>query len=209
MPFSITLQLQYKIDCSLSNYQQLVEHNNWEFPSYDQCCAICKASDCAKFHGFYTREVVEEEGKGFEIWIARYLCHRKGEADPGAHKTFSLLPHVLIPYRHYSAPVAYKIFQFSTDCGTVKTLDRYQAQLENLCERSIFWIMLMFQVAFHLLQQGQFVEPTERWQQAFISIAESYSGGLAGLMIDFYAAENQFLFGTPSQRRRPLSRQPT
>ena len=203
--FPHKLQLQYKIDCSLSNYQQLVEHDRWEFPSFEACCQICGAAGCAKFHGFYSREVVDEGGKGFEIWIARYLCHRKGEVHPGAHKTFSLLPHVLIPYKRYSAPLVYEVFEHSVACGAGKTLDRYQPQLENLCERSIFWIMLMFQAAFHLLVQAHFIQPTQRWQDAFISIVDSYSGGLPRLIMDLYVSENQFLFGTPSQKRKSFT----
>lgn len=137
-----------------------------------------------------------------ELWIARYLCQRKGKVEPGAHKTFSLLPHVLIPYKRYSACLSYEVFKLSVESGAVKALDCFQAQLENLCQRSIVWILLMFQVAFHLLVQDQFVQPMERWQQGFISIVEGYSGGLPGLLVDFYLGENHFLLGTPSQGRK-------
>jgi hypothetical protein len=114
---------------------------------------------------------------------------------------------VLIPYKRYSAPVAYELFKVSFEGGARKVLDRYQAVYETLCERTMYWMLLMFQVAFHLLVQSQFVTPAEPWQNAFILMVENYSDGLLGLLVDFYAAENQFLFGTSSQKRMPLSRQ--
>ncbi|MCI0605346.1 DUF6431 domain-containing protein [bacterium] len=186
-----------------------MERNRWDFPSYEACCAICKGPGCAKFHGFYSREVTEENGQSLEIWIARYLCHRKGKVELAAHKTFSLLPHLVIPYRRYSAPTAYNFFKVSAEGGSSKALDHYQAVFESLCERTIFWMMLMFQVAFQLLLQAEFVEPADRWQSALVSMVESYSDGLSGMISDFYAAENQFLLGTASQKRRRASEQPT
>ena len=201
MPFPIKLQLQYKIDCPLSDYQKLIKEGKWSFPPFDGCCAICKAAGCAKRHGFYERVVVEGDGIPLEISVARYLCHRKGKVGAGRDQTFSLLPHVVIPYRRYSAPVHYEVFRRFVSGGVKEVLDDLQAVLENFCERTVFWMVLMFQVAFHLLMQAQFIESTERWQPALISLVDSYKRGLPGLMVDFYRAENRFLLGTPSQDR--------
>jgi len=171
------------------------------FPSFEGCCAICKAADCAKRHGFYDREVVEESGKPLEIWIARYLCQRKGKVVADADRTFSLLPHVLIPYKRYTAPVAYESFKHFSSGGVKGVLDAFQAVMQDFCDRTVCLFVLMFQVAFHLLLKAEFIQPSERWHEAVISLVEGYQGGLPELMIAFYVAEGRFLLGTPSQDR--------
>ena len=201
MPFPIKLQLSLKIDFSLSDYQKLVKEGKCSFPSFEGCCPICNAAGCATRHGFYDRAAVEEDGKDLQVSIARFLCHRKGEVSAGAPKTFSLLPHVLIPYKRYSARVHYGAFKSFVSGGVKGVLDELQALLEGFCDRTVGWMVLTFQAAFHLLMQARFIEPTERWQPALVCLVDSYAGGLPGLMVDFYQAENRFLIGTPSQDR--------
>ena len=183
-----------------------MEKGDWEFPSYEGCCAICKAPGCAKRHGFYERGAEEEDGVLMQLPIARFLCDRKGKVDADAPLTFSLLPHVLIPYKRYTVPVAYESFKRFSHGGVKEVLDEMQAVLEKFCDRTVFWIVLMFQVAFHLLTQAEFIQPTERWHQAFISLVDSYQGGLPELMFSFYVAEGRFLLGTPSQNRKKPAR---
>jgi hypothetical protein len=66
-------------------------------------CPICGGKDCARFFKYYTREVVDENGKFYKDFpIAQFICNRKGNNIKVGHKTFSLLPYQLIPYRKYS-----------------------------------------------------------------------------------------------------------
>lgn len=195
-------QLQYRIDCSLSNYAALVERGEWEFPAFDECCPICGGEKCAVRHGSYSRPVIEEDGKQMDIRVMRYKCKRKRKVGAVAHRTFSLLPHRVIPYHRYSAAVVYQTFKHAVNGGTEGALDALQAIFEKLCERSVFFVVLLFQAAFHLLIAGKFVQQTHLWKEAVISLVEDYSGGLPELIVAFYAAEQQFLLGIPSQHRK-------
>lgn len=203
MPFSSAiLQLQYKLQCSLSTYAALVKGKEWEFPSFDACCPICKAAGCARPHGFYVRPAVEGDGKGIDVPIMRGICHRKGKVDAHAHRTFSLLPHALVPYHRYCATVQYETFKQAVKGGTEGALDALQAVFDKFCERSIFFVILLFQAAFQFLVVSRFVEQTHQWQEALVALIDSYPGGLLELIVAFYAAEQEFLLGIPSQGRK-------
>jgi len=145
---------------------------------------------------------VEEDGELVQIPVARYLCHRKGKVGADADQTFSLLPHVVIPYKRYTAEVAFETLRHFASGGVKGVLDELQAVQEKLCDRTIRWIVLMFQAGFHLLMQAEFIEPTDRWQPALIFLVDNCKGGLPELMVAFYEAESRFLLGTPSQDRK-------
>jgi len=202
MPFSVNTQLQYKIDCLLSNYKQRVERNEWIFPTFKNCCPICKAANCATRHGYYERGVIEEDGILVQIPIARFICHRKGRVSSSAAKTFSLLPHVLIPYRHYSASVCYASFKLFIEGGVNKVLDTLQPTLENYCDRMVRCIVILFQIAFHLLMQANFMDHSSAWQHSLITFIDSYEGGVQEVAFAFYISENTFLLGLSSQLRK-------
>ena len=74
-------------------------------PDYsDMNCELCSAKDCASYHGFYTRKVVEPIS-GFseeDFPIMRYLCHGLGQERMSDDRTFSLLPVELVPFRKLS-----------------------------------------------------------------------------------------------------------
>jgi hypothetical protein len=67
-----------------------------------QQCPLCGGKACPQRIGYYKRKKVII---GFVIYynfpIARYRCQRKGAIVPG-HRTFSLLPHWLVPYRQHA-----------------------------------------------------------------------------------------------------------
>jgi len=204
MPFLPTnLQKIYPIGCSLSNYARSVKEKEWEFPSFRDCCPICFGKNCAKRNGFYTRVAIEKDGKEKDIPVARWECGRKGEVDDSADRTFSLLPHPLVPYRRYSAAVQYETFKQAAINGTKGALDALQPVLEGFCERTISFVILLFQAAFLLLLQAKFVPETHCWKEALIELVENYEGGLLGLIIAFYVAQHEFLLGNPSQHRKP------
>ncbi len=145
---------------------------------------------------------IEEDGEEKEILVPRWKCERKGDVLRCSDRTFSLLPHPLVPYRRYSAAVHYQAFKHAARGGTDAALDALQAVLNNLCGRSIAFMVVLFQAAFFLLVQAEFLQRTDSWQESLVNLVESYEGGLGALMIAFYAAEHEFLLGTPSQHRR-------
>lgn len=60
-------------------------------------CPICGGQDCWREITPYERKVIElmPYGEG-TVWVARFLCRTTG-------RTFSLLPHWLVPYHQYTA----------------------------------------------------------------------------------------------------------
>jgi hypothetical protein len=100
--FRVNLQIKFAI--TLSDYFEKISSGNFDFlPSFDDCCPICHAKNCAVRIGFYFRIAVDfETGLIIEaLPIVRFLCKRKGKPRI-KDRTFSLLPSVLIPYRRLS-----------------------------------------------------------------------------------------------------------
>lgn len=103
------MQTLYKINCSLKEYDEKVKNKTWEFPSYKDCCAICKRSECACGNGFYDRPVVEKEEVIPDLCIKRFLCTTTGT-------TFSLLPNQLVPYSKYRISLMTYILELWNKC---------------------------------------------------------------------------------------------
>ena len=71
----------------------------WPYP-----CPLCGAEGCAKFLQFYTRATVYFGNTVYEdVPIGRFICYRLNpNVPPDTHRTFSLLPHPLVPYSPYA-----------------------------------------------------------------------------------------------------------
>jgi len=67
-------------------------------------CPLCGAEGCAKFLQFYTRATVYFGNTVYEeVPVGRFICYRLNpNVPPETHRTFSLLPHPLVPYSPYA-----------------------------------------------------------------------------------------------------------
>jgi hypothetical protein len=95
------MQEPYHIKVSLQEYYRLTKSGEWTIPDFSKKCLICGAKDCARYHGKYERGATCPI-TGFEkadLIALRFLCRGKGVRRKCDHKTFSLLPLVLVPYR--------------------------------------------------------------------------------------------------------------
>ncbi len=95
------MQEPYHIKVSLQEYYRLTKSGEWTIPDFSKKCLICGAKDCARYHGKYERAATCPI-TGFEkadLIALRFLCSGKGVRSKCDHKTFSLLPLVLVPYR--------------------------------------------------------------------------------------------------------------
>jgi hypothetical protein len=87
---------------NFAGYLDLVERPSfrvWPYP-----CPLCGAEGCAKFLQFYTRTTVYFGNTVYEdVPIGRFICFRLNpNVPPETHRTFSLLPHPLVPYSPYA-----------------------------------------------------------------------------------------------------------
>ena len=95
------MQEPYHIKVSLQEYYRLTKSGEWTIPDFSEKCLICGEKDCARYHGKYERAATCPI-TGFEkadLIALRFLCRGKGVRSKCDHKTFSLLPLVLVPYR--------------------------------------------------------------------------------------------------------------
>ena len=98
------IQEPYHIKVSLQIYYELIKSGKWEIPDFSDKCLICSEKDCATYHGCYERGAKCPITVFFadDLPILRYLCHNKGINRKCNHRTFSLLPLILVPYRQLS-----------------------------------------------------------------------------------------------------------
>lgn len=94
------IQLIYRINCTLLEYREKTEKSIWKYPDFKKKCPICHGRNCAVRHGFYFRLIIDLKKRYFFfIRIIRYKCRRVQKPKNGLKdRTFSLLPHELIPY---------------------------------------------------------------------------------------------------------------
>ena len=101
----LLIQIYYQTNTDLANYYGIFSKGKWNIPNYwDKPCEICGAVGCATYHGFYTRHAVDPM-TGFSVNdfpVMRFLCNRVGYKFKSVHRTFSLLPSELIPFRKLS-----------------------------------------------------------------------------------------------------------
>lgn len=87
------MQCIYKCGFTIREY---VEGEGHEQVVPDRCCASCGRREGQHRHGTYERAVVDEEGRGWTIRVARFLCMACG-------RTLSYLPGFALSYRLVAA----------------------------------------------------------------------------------------------------------
>lgn len=106
------IQILYHIKVDMKSYIKAVNNKCWDFPDFNHTCPICGGENCNVRIGFYFRKHVIIDFKLFKsIPIARYLCRKKGPRK-SKHRTFSLLPHQLIPYRKNGLSVVFETVKY-------------------------------------------------------------------------------------------------
>ena len=60
-------------------------------------CLLCGGNSCLIGHGYYRRKAKGKQ-QAYFIWIKRWLCKI-------CHRTLSMIPNFLLPYRHYLVQV--------------------------------------------------------------------------------------------------------
>ncbi len=129
------MQIPYHIETSLANYYALFISGRWEFPDFSDRCLICFAKNCAKYHGTYTRGAISPDIFFCvpDLPCARYLCQGKGDRRSSDHKTFSLLPYQLTPYRQLTIQFMVRAVSIKneTGLGGIKALDKIEREFTN------------------------------------------------------------------------------
>ncbi len=129
------MQIPYDIIVSLSTYYILVKSGKWDLPHFSDICPICGAKNCAIYLGIYRRGAEDpiENFSVFDLPVLRYLCQGKGDKKKSAHKTFSLLPYQLAPYRQL--PIKFIVFsvfiKLKTGLNRMKVLEKIERVYPN------------------------------------------------------------------------------
>jgi len=163
--------------------------------------------------GYYDRSVKDESGYDYRIDNARYLCNRKGSKNP-IHRTFSLLPHQLIPYLPYTVELTFKVIRFWLEGHSIYDVLEYASKLgvEDSLELSASTLNVLkgvLEKAFdNVVMQGEYDIEAEEALKGFIDACKGFHSQLKGkdlvgplaISIDYYCRSGGlFLFGTPSQ----------
>lgn len=206
----------------MREYKESAEEEGWEFPSFEEECAICLRSNCAKGNGFYSRNGFDKDNSYIEgIPIKRYICttNIKSGKDP---KSFSLLLSCLNPYRKYSLSI------MSYCAGVWKKCRGKMAEVISSlwAEENIDEELLKIEAS----QVMQFIQAIKSGLRKYILWTNDYNCGMDEF-IDYiaddcyrgaeilhkeyyeenggYASNSHFLFGKASQfrsKRRPQCR---
>ena len=211
----------------MSDYYKEIKYKKFDFPDFNQLCPICHKSGCAEFHGFYYREVIDENGTIFKSFpIARYKCNSKGRKKV-KHTTFSLLPYQLIPYCKYSIDFIFRIMKYwkkekHTIMETLNLAFNLLDQDKGLSSTQIYKFAKLLESVFEKLivsniERVNYTDFTDKNEKLkyFIDYCDKFCStkfevmirGPTSLNIHFYLSnggylENaSFLFGTPSQFR--------
>ncbi len=128
------IQIPYHIKVSLQEYYE--DFDTWPIPDFSEKCPICGGIDCATFLGYYIRIAICPL-TGFwapDLPILRYRCHDKGDTRVCDHITFSLLPHVLVPFRQLSLDFMVRAiwFKVSRHLSYTRALDVIADELNHL-----------------------------------------------------------------------------
>ena len=184
-----------------------------------------KKKDCAKRLGTYPRKAIDIKGTYIKaLLIGRFECSLTG-------KTFSLLPHQLVPYRKHALPFVIMTLRLKyvekhrqnsilermenlNDEGVLSLHPGNILRFEKLIEGAVDKIIRFYDHAD--LPKDVFYQCDKRERiRAFIEFAEGFIchktnppiRGPCGLGYDFYltlggfSQNAPFLFGTPSQFR--------
>lgn len=176
--------------------------------------------------GCYRRQVLTEAGEFVKDFpIARYRCRRRGaRRDRHHHVTFSLLPHLLVPYARISLPCLEKVVRLYRDLGqdVDAFVKRYGGTALTFLEESCTLLTEAYGKlkATRRSWPGLNLPPTNAradllgkfWTQlvGFAYVPDHRTlVGPAALGLDFYhrgggwPLNAHFLWGTPSQFRLP------
>jgi len=134
------IQIPYHIKVSLQKYYK--DFDTRPIPDFSDKCPICGGIDCATFLGYYIRIAICPL-TGFwapDLSILRYRCRDKGDVKVCDHITFSLLPHMLVPFRQLSLDFMVKAIWFKVNrkLSCTKALDVIEAELNSLGEIANF-----------------------------------------------------------------------
>lgn len=134
-----TIQIIIIVDCTLRQFYQKVKREHAEISeiidvvdSFHSGCPLCGGFDCARFLGYYYRQVIDEKGRYYRDFpVPRFVCRRKEKHAKINHvnqKTFSLLHYHLVPYSVYSLPFVVKVLQSRyIDGMTVESIQGIQS----------------------------------------------------------------------------------
>jgi hypothetical protein len=138
-----TIQILIKVRYTLRQFYQKVKRQSAQDAEISEIfdgvdvdpfhshCPLCGGFDCARFLGYYYRQVIDEKGRYYpDFPVPRFVCQRKGKHAKVNHKTFSLLHYHLIPYSVYSLPFVIKALQSRyIDGMTVESIQKYHGNI--------------------------------------------------------------------------------
>jgi hypothetical protein len=75
------------------NEQAYIDQEKHKDSPRPESCPGCRGQGCLIGHGYYLRKAKDEQ-RSYFILVKRWLCKI-------CHKTVSILPNILFPYRHY------------------------------------------------------------------------------------------------------------
>jgi hypothetical protein len=139
-----TIQIIIIVDYTLRQFYQKVKREHAEISeiidvvnSFHSHCPLCGEFDCARFLGYYYRQVIDEKGRYYRDFpVPRFVCQREekhaivNNVNNANHRTFSLLHYHLVPYSPYSLPFVVKVLQARHIDGM--TVERIQAYLGDI-----------------------------------------------------------------------------
>jgi len=222
---------------SLAEYYEKVKKKKWDLRDIikldidlNKRCPLCGGEGCVQFIGYYHRCVVTKDGDSYDDFpIARYLCRRKGKRRVVNHRTFSLLPRQLVPYKKYSVEFMMKqvkaryvegksckiILDDLFSQGQEVSIDKSQILgFDKIIEEAIDKILA--RGWYSELKEGLLrAESKKERMKVFVEFSEGFectkvnpwTKGASALGYDFYLNEGGyyqngwFLFGKPSQFR--------
>ena len=186
---------------------------------------------CARYLGFYTRRV-EDPRTGFSVQdfpVMRFFCNRVGNGLRSSHRTFSLLPIELVPYRKLSILyiVLSVLIRFKRNVSLLRALDIIADELCSLAqdigfvhEPALIDHELILRLASQRFWKSAALFSTEpnfpdnQSFSGFLEYCEDYGSildesirGPPGLAWDYYILNQEhgrfgsLLFGVPSQDR--------
>jgi len=116
-----------------------VQARNFTFPNFHEKCPLCHGKDCAVRTGYYYRWALDIDPDTKKIVIllipiARYLCKMK-QQPKHKHRTFSMIPDTLIPYRRFSIDLLMFILQLLIieKFSSVETLNKIDSYSPDAC----------------------------------------------------------------------------
>lgn len=92
--------------CNEQEYIAREKHKDSVCP---EGCPWCGGQSCLIGHGYYPRKAKDEQ-RAYRIRVKRWLCKN-------CHRTVSMLPNFLFPYRHYLVRVIHGVVVALYECG--------------------------------------------------------------------------------------------